>query len=72
MRGAGRSWSILEELNARAGMVQALLVVGQVALISLMLIPADHRESLNLPLITVLLCGTSMSALRTVDTVRHS
>ena len=38
-------------------MVQALLVVGQVALVSLMLIPAKHRASLNLPLITGLQCG---------------
>ena len=31
-------------------MVQALLVVGQVALISLMLIPAKHQASLITPL----------------------
>ena len=49
LRCAGRSWGILEEVNAGAGMVQALLVVGQVALVSLMLIPAKHRASLNLP-----------------------
>ena len=53
---ASRSWGILQELNAGASMVQALLVVGQVALISLVLIPAKHRASLYLSLITMLLC----------------
>ena len=40
-----RGGSLLEEVDAGAGVVQALLVVGQVALICVMLTPAQTAAS---------------------------
>ncbi len=45
----GRAGATLEKLDVGVGMVQALLVVGQVALIGVMLVPAQRLALHRMP-----------------------